>query len=184
MEPSVNDLIRYYKMSGITDYPKKKDGTPNMARVINKHNLNKLKNGNDLRDKEEPQHTEIECPICNEPINDMCQLKCKHKFCVSCAISHFRVKNNCPLCREIICSMPKTNKLIADEYVEAITHNVLTDLNIRRNMLSMKGYLLEKLVHYKRDNILNIERYLNDIQDELMNSIFDISDSISEWYVS
>ena len=33
------DLIKYYNDNGITDYPKKKDGTPNMARSINKDNL-------------------------------------------------------------------------------------------------------------------------------------------------
>jgi len=103
---------------------------------------------------------------------------------VNCAISHFRVKHNCPLCRQEICSIPKTTTPICDEYVEAIADNVLNNENIRRNMLTMKGYILDKLVFYKRNNVLNVESYVTEIQNEFMNSIFDISDSITDWYVS
>lgn len=186
---SVDELIQYYKDNGITDYPKKKDGTPNMTRIINKDAVKtilKLKINSSVKRKAEMKSdiSEEVCPICSDPFEDICFLKCRHKFCVNCAISHFRVKHNCPLCRQEICSIPKTTTPICDEYVEAIADNVLNNENIRRNMLSMKGYILDKLVFYKRNNVLNVESYVTEIQNEFMNSIFDISDSITDWYVS
>ena len=194
---TVDELIQYYKENGITDYPKKKDGTPNMSRIVNKNNIrilielksNKFKRSiSDIMSAELKTASDIKehevCPICNDPFEDICILKCKHKFCVTCTISHFRVKHNCPLCREEISSIPKTTTPICDEYIEAIADNVLNHESIRRNMMTMKGYLSEKLGFYKRNNVLNIEKYIGEIQEEFMNSIFDISDSITEWYVS
>jgi hypothetical protein len=201
---TIDELIEYYKENGITDYPKKKDGTPNMGRSVNKNNLRTLielksqkfkrtkmnaeKMSADKISAELTSATELKepemCVICNEPFEDICILKCKHKFCVNCAISHFRVKHNCPLCREEICSIPKTTTAICDEYVEAIAENVFNHQSVRRNMMTMKGYLSDKLGFYKRNNVLNIESYINEIQGEIMNSVFDISDSITDWYVS
>ena len=199
---TVDELIQYYKENGITDYPKKKDGTPNMGRSINKNNLRtliQLKSDKFKRNKMSGEKMSADkmsaelksgdkeaemCVICNEPFEDICILKCKHKFCVNCAISHFRVKHNCPLCREEICSIPKTTTAICDEYVEAISENVFNHQSVRRNMMTMKGYLSDKLGFYKRNNVLNIEGYINEIQGEIMNCVFDISDSITDWYVS
>ena len=186
---TVNDLIQYYKMMGITDYPKNKDGRPNMSRLINKNNLKKLNQRENLN-RIETLNTASkvtlneECPICNDPFHDMCILKCGHKFCINCAISHFRVKHNCPLCRTEICSIPKTLTPICDDYIEAISENVFNQLDERRDYLSMKGYLLNRLTFYKRNHVLNVDRFINDIYSEIMTNIFTISDNISEWYMS
>ena len=177
-EPDVDDLIQYYKMNKINDYPKKLDGTPNMSRSINKINLK------NIRKCEIPKVKTVceECPICSEPLQDMCILKCKHKFCITCTISHFRVKNNCPLCRTEICSMPKTFTPICDDYVEAISENVFNALDERRDYLTMKGYLLDRLQFYKQNNVINVDRFVNEIYSEIMTNIFNISDNISDWY--
>ena len=181
------DLIKYYNDNGITDYPKKKDGTPNMGRTINKDNLSHVQTLMNKPKKMKGVNSEIQtdtCPICDSAFEDVCILKCKHKFCVTCAISHFRVKHNCPLCREVICTIPKTTVPICDDYIEAITENVFNNQHQRRSHLSMSGYILEKLTYYKRNNVIKIEQYVTEIQSELYNCMFDISDSITDWYTA
>ena len=181
------DLIKYNNDNGITDYPKKKDGTPNMARSINKDNLSHVQTLMNKPKKIKVVNSEIQtenCPICDSEFEDVCILKCKHKFCVTCAVSHFRVKHNCPLCREVICTIPKTTTPICDDYIESITETVFNTQHQRRSYLTLSGYILQKLTFYKRNNVINIERYVTEIQNELYHCMFDISDTISEWYTA
>ena len=43
----------------------------------------------------------VECCLCLEDklSNDICQLNCKHMFCVKCIKRHLTQKKSCPLCR-------------------------------------------------------------------------------------
>ena len=59
---------------------------------------------------------EHECCICMEEklTDNMCQLNCCHKFCISCIDQHLERNNKCPLCREkvdkIVCKTEEAKK--------------------------------------------------------------------------
>ena len=54
---------------------------------------------------------EIECIICNEPLEGKVELKCGHKMCPECFANHSRVNNTCPFCRDEFA--PKVKKQLA-----------------------------------------------------------------------
>ena len=44
----------------------------------------------------------IDCPVCLEKTTNNCELICRHLLCYECAKNWFKLKNNCPLCRQIV----------------------------------------------------------------------------------
>jgi hypothetical protein len=200
-----DDLIQYYIQRGITDYPKRKDGRPNMLRVFNKNNhtmLYELKHEavkdkykeliiQKTKDKEAEMckliettfHTE-NCVICNESLSSVSILSCGHKFCMNCSISHFRVNNVCPLCRKEICDKPKSVIAMSPEMVDQAIEEVLHTHEPEREGLMMRDYIKDKLIFFKKNNIINTERYINDMYNEIKHCIYDFNVSIERWYMS
>lgn len=43
----------------------------------------------------------IECPICLQPVINQIITHCNHRFCDICIMSHFIIKNTCPICRGV-----------------------------------------------------------------------------------
>ena len=130
-------LINYYNENQILDYPKNKNGFPDMRKKFNKdiarqlkineilkvnkkqneHNFSEQKEGDYRKEIEELTDNEIDdlkkintemCIICGESMKlNFAILSCKHAFCNSCIILHCRENNNCPMCRKEICKKPK-----------------------------------------------------------------------------
>jgi hypothetical protein len=202
---SEDELIEYYNQKGFTDYPKKKNGRPNMLRVFNKnhhHMLYKIKYDETRQKyddliKEKTKQKEAEmcaviqtnfqaeiCTICNDPLSDVSILKCGHKFCMTCAISHFRVSNTCPLCRAEICKKPKDMTAMSTEMVDQAIEEVLNRHEPEREGLIMRDYIKDKLNFFKKNDVLNVERFINDIFHEVKYCILDYNKSVERWYMS
>jgi hypothetical protein len=155
---SVEELVEYYKQHNISDYPKTKYGLPKMNSKINRNTIK-------LLITEKKQNNEINndntCSICAEILTDNCTLKCKHTFCVSCMISHFRINNSCPLCRHIVCDKPKKMERMPDEMIQQNIQSILmNEQEVVRQNMNMSDYLFNKLEYYKQNYILNRERYI------------------------
>jgi len=115
-------MIEYYKKEGI-DYPKTKNGEPNMVYKQNRDTYNKLRE---------------ECIICSEKMKGTAELECGHKMCIQCCIKHFRKKETCPFCRKCICAKE-------DESYEEVVDSVLDSQYSTRHNLSMFNYIIEKI---------------------------------------
>lgn len=186
---TVDELIEYYKQHNITDYPKTTNGLPKMNSKINKDAIHKI---NESKKDIKPNDSDINCPnldkentcsICSEPFNGKCILSCNHTFCVSCAISHFRVNNTCPLCRHVICDKPKKHEKMPGEMVDQNIENILmSEEEESRQYMTMKNYLLKKLDFYKTNNILNKERYVDELCDEVIFCLYDYNSIIEQHY--
>ena len=149
MEVTDNELIDFMLTNKYSNYKKTKYNKPDMRCKINKQYYKALlqrkileKNKNEnlhsyTNDKEEDYRKEIinmsnediellktinePCVICGELMKgNHTVLKCKHAFCSDCMISHFRLKNNCPLCRKNICEKPKKVEIMSEELVKGI----------------------------------------------------------------
>ena len=119
MDSLMEKMIEYYKKEGI-DYPKTKNGEPNMIYKQNRDTYNKMRD---------------ECVICSEKMKGVAELECGHKMCVQCCIKHFRKKESCPFCRKIICV--KEGNL--EEIQEIIDNVVDASYSSRHNL---NGYVV------------------------------------------
>jgi hypothetical protein len=126
MDSLMEKMIEYYKKEGI-DYPKTKNGEPNMIYKQNRDTYNKMRE---------------ECVICSEKMKGIAELECGHKMCIQCCIKHFRKKETCPFCRKIICSKDKPMEI--QEY-QTTVDNVLDASYSSRHNLSMFHYMIEKI---------------------------------------
>ena len=100
-------FIQYiYEQNKQEDIILSSSGVPDMRYLHNKDVFSeylKFKNVTASNSKGKPNnkeyHQDIQqyhCVICMESINDnICYLKCKHKFCVPCYSTHIRTKNTC-----------------------------------------------------------------------------------------
>lgn len=58
-----------------------------------------------------------DCCICLEPMNmnkNYAATKCGHKFCLTCLLQHYAIKNNCPLCRDKLCENEDNDEVMND----------------------------------------------------------------------
>jgi hypothetical protein len=143
-------LMIHYQEEGITEFPKKTNGRPDMRKSENKKVLislkkrqilkrNKLENQYNYTSKKEDNYrNEIinmnesdldkfrkisngHCSICYESLkSNHCLLPCEHYFCVSCIARHCRENNNCPLCRKEICCKAKKVERMNTYLIQAI----------------------------------------------------------------
>lgn len=155
------EMIAYYKKKGI-DYSKTKNGNPNMKNKQNKETYKLL--------------SKQECIICTNEMKEkgIAILECGHSFCISCTIQHFRIKNNCPLCRKVVCESINTSTKNVDE-INVVIEDILNSEYDTRHNLTMHEYILEKL---KQINSQNIHYIAYDILTEIKLSCLDIGVSI------
>lgn len=152
---TIDEIEEYYRAQGIDDYPKTKNGKPNMRfqenqrvkfniikekmlkenKLQNKHSFTEQKDTNYRNEVLSLSDDEIEsikrlseeCVICRSPMeNEYCKLKCDHKFCVSCIMMHARNNNNCPMCRYEICDKPKVPEKLSSLMLSHIVQSDLT----------------------------------------------------------
>lgn len=113
----------------------------------------------------------VECSICLEPMKGKTILDCGHTFCIKCTISHFRIKNNCPLCRAIV--YDKSVKGVKE--INAITDRVLNRKYRSRNHLNLYDYIVERI---QMSN--NIECVAYEILNEIKISCLDVGIKVNE----
>jgi hypothetical protein len=201
-----NDLSAYYNSVGIVDFPKSKNGEPNMTKAYNKTQLALLTN----KKKEEilkkyetyiqeqsikkqmeickSKKIEVEtktenCPVCYDPITTMSVLKCGHAFCVPCTISHFREGDSCPLCRVQICEKPVKKSIMPPQMSHEIITQLLNKQEPERLNKSMEKYIEQRLVDFKRnprglDSMVLTLEFCNEINVTMM----DLAEAINQWY--
>tara|TARA_B100000963_G_C22553132_1_gene637726 strand:- start:174 stop:851 length:678 start_codon:yes stop_codon:yes gene_type:complete len=201
------EIRRYYQQHNI-DFPKNKDGNPNMSYSQNKETYQRLfkrkynylldeldKSSFLKRARESDSISKItydsenddiqECIICLEPLKkDLVILECQHMYCVSCSLRHFKNKSNCPLCQKEIINKYDSNNLdnevIINEY--EITHIINQEI---RNILDERDNqsLFDKISNffkkfYYREDI----NLINFSRIEVENISKSIIDRIIDWY--
>ena len=99
-----------------------------------------------------------DCPICMEPIGttNCVTTECRHKFCLTCFVTHCSQNNKCPLCRTEIEGASETDwktrySNLADyaRYMEAenddlnqrITQVISENADLKRRVQQILGYL-------------------------------------------
>uniref|UniRef100_A0A6C0EZ21 RING-type domain-containing protein n=1 Tax=viral metagenome TaxID=1070528 RepID=A0A6C0EZ21_9ZZZZ len=125
----------------------------------------------DQTEQKEQNEKEDECPICLETMKGKTTLECNHTFCIKCTISHFRLKNNCPLCRAIV--YEKKAKGVKE--INKITDNVLNGKYRSRNNLNLYDYIVER-IHMSP----NVECVAYEILNEVKLSCLDVGMKVND----
>lgn len=121
---------------------------------------------------------QYDCAICMESINDnICLLKCKHSFCVSCYSIHIRVKNTCPLCRAEICCKPKSMKKIPDSTVTSIMIEELAKKYDERQKQTLEEY-----IRFHVPNCLSGRMVMSEIKQTILDVAFGVADYYDSLY--
>ena len=198
------DLIDYYTEHSL-EYPKLKNGYPNMSRRMNKDTFDTIVASKQkalclqyqdlIKQKTQEKKKEAcmfrvttarsdPCPICFEEIVGMAILECTHVFCINCTINHFRLKNTCPLCRAEVCDKPVIKENIPTETIHAIAIEQSDSQYPNRHNLPLYNYLLESTINLRAlPNIeMNTHNFVNMIFDEVINSSIDMGIRVREWY--
>jgi hypothetical protein len=177
------EYISTHQRYNIIKSPK---GFPDMRYSINKQIFNEylewkqknVKNIERFRNKfteEEFVQNKIKsynCVICMDEIDDnLCMLKCKHAFCVSCYSQHIRIKNDCPLCRDVICEKVKKGVILPDEAIHLLVDGELRRSYPERQNLPMKQFI-EKFVHNPND----VESIMNEMSQTITDIAFQVND--------
>ena len=185
------DFLRFLCLfHHLKEYPKNKNGFPDMRHskckklftsYIKSKNNGQFNHYSDkfkhVISKEERIQNHIEkydCVVCMEEIEDnICMLKCNHGFCVNCFIQHVRLKNDCPLCREELCSIPQRKKKISNE---GIVYYINYHLNMHyeeRGNATFNQFLSNYVVNdYHKELIIK----------EIKETMMDVSQSVNEFY--
>ena len=198
-----DDLINYYKENNITDYPKKVNGGPCMSRKFNKEHVQILysKKNEELQKKyaeyikktisekkEQALKLKMEsykgetCSICSDAFTSASILECGHMMCMTCAISHFRLKHDCPFCRAVVCEKPVERHVMPNQTTIALIENSLSLVEESRYNLTMPEYIRNRLVYFKQSPNINIDLYTEGIIRELQFMMGDLSHAINMWY--
>ena len=198
-----DDLLAYYKANNITDFPKKINGGPCMSRKFNKEHTQKLYTQKALElqakyadyikttiaeKREEALKLKMEsykgetCSICSDPLTSASILECGHIMCMTCAISHFRLKHDCPFCRAVVCEKPVERHVMPNQTTIALIDNALTTVEQSRHNLTMPEFIRDRLAHYKQGPNINLELFTESIVREIQLSMVDLSHAISIWY--
>jgi hypothetical protein len=191
-EVTSEDILEYYQENNIVDFPKKKNGYPNMNYTQNKKiketilNLRKERENKKLIAKAkiiEDFHTSFsrqnnvqqtndtpECSICCEPINkNLAIFDCGHSFCLSCTIYHGRENNNCPCCRVEVCNKPvKREKMPIHSMSSIINQHINEKLynrgNINGDEIAAIGLTLKDFISVKLNELLIITNNISSTQ--------------------
>ena len=198
-----DDLLEYYKENNITDYPKKINGRPCMARKFNKEHTQILYTKKALEFQEKyAEHIETTanqkradalklkldsykgdtCSICSDALTTVAILECGHMMCMTCAISHFRLKHDCPFCRAVVCEKPAEKLVMQNQTALALIDNTLSLIQPSRYNLTMHEFIRNRLVYYKQGPNLNLDMYADSIIREITLSMGDLGYAINNWY--
>jgi hypothetical protein len=198
-----DDLVSYYKANNITDYPKRVNGGPCMSRKFNKQHTQILytQKALELQEKyaeyiktnvaekrEQALKLKIDsykgesCSICSDPLTSASILECGHIMCMTCAISHFRLKHDCPFCRAVVCDKPVERHVMPNQTTLALIDNTLSLVEQSRYNLTMPEYIRNRLVYFKQSHNINLDLYTESIIRELQLIMGDLSHAINTWY--
>jgi len=147
------------------------DGTPNM----------KHKYVRDLYHKFLYEKTpSFECSICLEKINDnMCKLKCGHKFCVDCFSNLTRTSNNCALCRREISTTTVKKEINMDKLIDMVNTEMFTPYECRNN-LSLCGFVHNQVNIIR--NTPNASDYIvHRAVDEILMEVHESLHCVGNW---
>ena len=199
---TLEDIVEYYKERNI-DFPKMKNGSPNMSRRMNKDTYelmvktrnseltaqysDLIKQKQDEKKKEAclyrastaPSNT---CPICYDDMIGFSVLECTHTFCIKCTISHFRVNHTCPLCRAETCEKTKIKELIPIETIASIIDENLANVIPTRLNQDVYNYVFSTLDFVAHTNTPDVHLYTGLMYEEIRNVLFDASIGIRTWY--
>lgn len=80
-----------------------------------------------------------ECYICYEPLNNIKELKCHHKFHVTCISRWLENNITCPICREVVVNI----RDYFPEYIKElfVDFDNLEILNWKNNYVGYTGYI-------------------------------------------
>ena len=198
-----NDLLEYYKANNITDFPKKVNGGPCMSRKFNKEHTQILYTQKALElqtkyaeyiktnvseKREEALKLKMEsykgesCSICSDALTSASILECGHIMCMTCAISHFRLKNDCPFCRAVVCEKPVERHVMPNQTTLALIENTLSIVDESRYNLTMMEYIRNRLSYFKQGPNVNLDLITQSIIREIHLSMGDLSHAINTWY--
>jgi predicted HTH domain antitoxin len=69
---------------------------------------------------------------------------------------------------------------MANEAIDQILHTHEEE----RGGLIVREYVKDRLIFFKKNNILNIERYVTEIYNEIKHCIYDYNNLVERWYMS
>ena len=195
-KPTIKEEFITYLEKKTPNYPKNKNGAPNMRYKINKNEwfvfitqrcqnrknkrkeFDVLEKASVIQKKIEP----YECVICMETIDkNICVLNCKHSFCVECFGQHMREKGDCPLCRDTVIEKPKKIEEMPPQTMSSIVTTNLMNTGIdQRNNLTMKLYLKQLFNKYYNEEPK--EEHIREMMVEISEFGLDVANNIIEWY--
>lgn len=146
------------------------DGMPNM----------KYKYVRDLYHEYLLQQTPtFECHICMENIDDnMCKLKCGHKFCVDCFSNLSRTSNKCPLCRSELSKNKVNKKKLDHDDLNDIVNFQFDSVYTERNNMDMYDFIYEeinKLIKNNSHSDKNLTHATDTIAMEVLDSLHTVA---------
>ena len=163
-------VIEYYQKNKIDDFPKRKNGMPNMNFKMNKETIKKIVYERKKKLLEEKKNREqkvrefyesytdeqepSQCIICCENIDkNIAILECGHTFCLSCMVKHGRENNNCPCCRIEFTDKPKKIVHMTSATLNGIIHN-----NMYAH-LENRGETIQQF--NQSQNVENVEQFIS-----------------------
>ena len=195
------DVAAHYAKLGITDYPKNKNGLPNMS-------LNKQARKDVYAYKEralKEQYEELieqkrkeklaeacmfrvdtskneDCPICLEEMTGRAILDCSHVFCIICSIEHFRTKQTCPLCRAEVCGPTKSVTPISDQTIAGMVEDNLGYVYPERYNYDLYNFILTSATIFRESPKSDAFHFTNDIFEEVRKFGIDVATDVKSWY--
>lgn len=171
---SNHELLNYLKKHNITNFARKKNGSPDMRNIDNKiHYKNMIKeNSNFTNENNNIIHSDNVCPICYDEINNgKVELKCEHTFCLDCFTKFYLKNNTCPMCRNIF--IDKKIELMSDSYADSISSQSINwGIFIspdNSGFTSYSQFLKNNLEHMNSKNIKNTIKSVEKATKELIN---------------
>ena len=168
MSFTMTDFAVYLHNRGIKDFPKRKNGLPNMTSQTNKkyykefvEHMNASRKTQKTQKNIQSRNTHIsqsivpfECVICLETIDDnMCKLKCSHTYCVSCFAQHIRLNGNCPMCRGYVADKPKSSSMptVTTQTIEDIVDSQMGRRYPERDNQNVEEYVTSIIERFYDD---------------------------------
>jgi hypothetical protein len=196
------DVAAYYARLGVTDYPKKANGVPNMklnkqvCKMIyadkEKKMMQEYKDVIERKRKEKLAEActfridtskNEDCPICLDPMSGRSILNCSHVFCINCSIEHFRTKQTCPLCRAEVCGPPKKGfESLSDQTMASIVEDNLGYVYPERHNYDLYNFILSSATIFRESPKANAYHFTNDIFEEVRKFGIDVAADVKNWY--